>query len=118
MTGGVPGTPFTLDNREYAHDRIDQTVFLGAVEIWTIENATGAAHPFHIHDIQFFILDRNGVPPAAHESGKKDTVLVDARETVRFICERDVPDQLDTRHRCAVFPVDWEIEPASARRKS
>jgi FtsP/CotA-like multicopper oxidase with cupredoxin domain len=106
MTGGVPGTPFTLDNQEYAHDRIDQTVFLGAVEIWTIENNTGAAHPFHIHDIQFFILDRNGVPPAAHESGKKDTVLVDARETVRFITRFETHAETDVpyMYHCHILP--------------
>ncbi len=43
--------------------------------------------PFHIHDIQFLILDRDGAPPSAGESGWKDTVFVDAGETVRVITE-------------------------------
>jgi FtsP/CotA-like multicopper oxidase with cupredoxin domain len=42
-------------------------------------------HPFHIHDIQFQILDRNGNPPAPGERGLKDTVRVHGGETVRVI---------------------------------
>lgn len=85
MTGGGRGQPFTLDGQLFDHARIDQTVTLGDVEIWEIENTTNLAHPFHIHDVQFYILDRNGEMPGEHHSGKKDTVLVDAGETVRFI---------------------------------
>jgi FtsP/CotA-like multicopper oxidase with cupredoxin domain len=65
--------------------RIDERVPSGAIEIWTIVNDTPLAHPFHIHDIQFRVLDRNGRPPAGHERGLKDTVLVDSGETVRII---------------------------------
>jgi len=43
------------------------------------------AHPFHIHDIQFLILDRDGQAPSAGETGWKDTVLVLPNETVRVI---------------------------------
>lgn len=87
MTGGGPGNPFSLDNQAYNGSRMDQTVLLDTVEIWTIVNRTGAAHPFHIHDIQFFILDRNREPIAPHETGKKDTVIVHGNETVRFITQ-------------------------------
>ncbi|AWF81882.1 bilirubin oxidase [Microbulbifer sp. A4B17] len=89
MTGGRRGQPFTLDNQLFDHARIDQVVSLGDIEIWEIENTTNIAHPFHIHDVQFFILDRNGAAPEIHHAGKKDTVLVDAGETVRFITQFD-----------------------------
>ena len=67
--------------------RIDEVVTLDDIEIWEIINVGGQAHPFHIHDIQFLILDRDGVPPEAGEAGWKDTVLVHAGETVRFITQ-------------------------------
>ena len=56
-----------------------------ALGMLTITNNSGLAHPFHIHDIQFYILDRNGSPPPPNEQGLKDVVLVEANETVRFI---------------------------------
>ncbi len=64
---------------------INEVVELGDTEIWSISNATGLPHPFHIHDVQFQILDRAGSPPSASESGWKDVVLVYPGETVRFI---------------------------------
>ena len=52
---------------------------------------TGTAHPFHVHNVQFYILDRDdgggAVPPSATESGLKDTVLVESGETVRIIAK-------------------------------
>ena len=64
---------------------INETVYLNDTEIWSLRNQSGMAHPFHIHDVQFYILDRNGVAPAANEQGRKDVVLVKPQETVRFI---------------------------------
>jgi blue copper oxidase len=48
-------------------------------------NETMVAHPFHIHDVQFFVLDRNNVPPGPEEMGRKDVILVPAYDSVRFI---------------------------------
>ncbi|MGR3290406.1 MAG: multicopper oxidase domain-containing protein, partial [Paracoccaceae bacterium] len=56
-------------------DRIDHTIRLGDIEIWEISNPSDMFHPFHIHDIQFQILSRNGQPPPENERGWKDTVL-------------------------------------------
>src|SRR3954463_13287229 len=61
------------------------TVKLGTTEIWNLINRSGDTHAFHVHDIQFQILDRNGATPAANEAGLKDTVMVRPRETVRII---------------------------------
>lgn len=70
---------------------INEVIELGDTEIWTITNITPTAHPFHIHDVQFYILDRdNGggsVLPSATESGLKDTVLVESGEIVRVIAK-------------------------------
>lgn len=67
--------------------RIDEEVRLGDTEIWRIRNQTGRTHPFHVHLVQFLILDRNGRPPSKQESGWKDTVHVKSGETVNVIME-------------------------------
>lgn len=77
----------TINGKSMDMERIDERVPLGATEIWTIRNATPLAHPFHIHDIQFRVLDRDGRPAEPHERGLKDTVLVDPGETVRVITQ-------------------------------
>ena len=42
-------------------------------------------HPFHIHNTQFRILDRDGRAPMANEQGLKDTVVVEPDEVVRLL---------------------------------
>ena len=81
--GGLMG----INGRSMSMDRIDVQVPLGSVEIWEIRNATVLAHSFHIHDIQFRVLDRDGNPPLPNELGLKDTVLVDPGSVVRVIAE-------------------------------
>jgi bilirubin oxidase len=60
-------------------------VKLGTIEVWNLINRSDDTHAFHVHDIQFQILDRDGRTPAANEAGLKDTVMVRPRETVRII---------------------------------
>ncbi|MBT5903033.1 MAG: multicopper oxidase domain-containing protein [Opitutaceae bacterium] len=89
MTNAGPGAPFFLDSLEFDHEVINHTVTRDAVEVWSIVNETNFAHPFHIHDIQFRVLDIGGVAPPAELSGKKDTVMVPAFTTLRFIARFD-----------------------------
>jgi FtsP/CotA-like multicopper oxidase with cupredoxin domain len=86
------GMMVTLNGQIFDLHRIDDNVVLGDVEIWEITTIGGmmmgsAGHPFHIHGTQFQILDRNGQPPDLHEQGWKDTVFVEANETVRIIVQ-------------------------------
>jgi len=83
------GGGFTINGDEMDMDRIDFEVSKGATEIWEIENAGPMMHPFHVHNTQFRILDRNGAAPEPHEAGRKDTVLVEAGETVRIAVRFD-----------------------------
>ncbi|GAB5520785.1 MAG: multicopper oxidase domain-containing protein [Rhodothermales bacterium] len=82
---------FTLDvghsinNRLMDLNFINERVVLGSTEIWEIRNESFLPHPFHIHDIQFYILDRDGQPPPPNERGRKDVVMVYRNETVRVI---------------------------------
>ena len=83
--GNLQG-PFVIDGKPFDICKINETVKLDDTEIWTITNQTGIAHPFHIHDIQFFILDINGSPPPPELQGLNDVILVPGgRGTVRFI---------------------------------
>lgn len=82
-----PGPRIPINGKLMDMMRIDEIVHLNDIEIWEITNGGGQPHPFHIHDIQFLILDRNGTPPAPSESGWKDTVLVGTNETLRFITQ-------------------------------
>jgi FtsP/CotA-like multicopper oxidase with cupredoxin domain len=76
-----------INGRTMSKNRIDVEIPLGSIEIWQIRNATPLAHSFHIHDILFRVLDRDGGPPLPQEMGLKDTVLVDSRSAVRVIAE-------------------------------
>lgn len=79
------GHSHSINGKVMDMQRIDERVKKDSTEIWVIENVSMMAHPFHMHDVQFQILDRNGQPPAANEKGRKDVVLVKAGETVRII---------------------------------
>lgn len=75
----------TINGKKSDHQQINEVIHSGDVEIWEISNQSGTYHPFHIHAVQFLILDRNGKLPADYEQGWKDTVLVHNAETVRVI---------------------------------
>jgi spore coat protein A len=60
-------------------DPITENVAVGAVEEWAMYNFTEDAHPIHIHEIQFQVVNRepfgSGVRgPESWETGLKDTV--------------------------------------------
>lgn len=74
-----------INGQSFDMNRVDFEVERDTPEIWTIMNASPIAHPFHIHNAQFQILDRNGKQVASHETGLKDTVLVNSGETVRLL---------------------------------
>ncbi len=78
---------FLINNVSFDMDFMNYTIPLGNIEVWSIFNQSAIAHPFHIHDVQFFVLDRNGNPPPASEQGRKDVILVKPQETVRFIAK-------------------------------
>ncbi len=76
---------FRINGKSMDINRIDFQVKANSTEIWEIGNASPMAHPFHVHNVQFRILDRNGKRPHPSESGLKDVVLVNPHEHVRII---------------------------------
>lgn len=95
--GGYGGGHFSINGRVMTMSYINERVKLGDTEIWEIINDTPMVHPFHIHGSQFRVLDRNGVPPPAQETGYKDTVHLHGRETVRVLVSfTDFADDMHT----------------------
>jgi len=77
--------PFGINNKTFHMDSINEVVHLNTTEIWTLVNKTLVAHPFHIHDIQFNVIEKSGMPPTPSERGWKDVVLVMPNDSVKFI---------------------------------
>ena len=77
--------PFYFNGQLFDMNRIDYRIPLNNVEIWSLSNQSMVAHPFHLHGVQFFVLDRDGVTVQSFEAGPKDVVMVAPNETVRFI---------------------------------
>ncbi|MEP6822154.1 MAG: multicopper oxidase domain-containing protein [Chthoniobacterales bacterium] len=78
--GTINGRPvWTVNGALYDPQRVDAMPQLNATEIWTFQNNSGQAHPMHIHDIHWQILDVNGVAPSPGDAGPKDTFLVPRR---------------------------------------
>lgn len=89
MSGGMTlAGPFLINGSSFDMGTINYEVPLNNTEIWSLTNQTPIAHPFHIHDVQFFILDINGNPPPPELQGYNDVVLVPGgMGNVRFIAK-------------------------------
>jgi spore coat protein A, manganese oxidase len=88
-----PGDPIPLG----WDDEITENPELGAVEIWEMYNFTEDAHPIHIHEVQFEVVDRESLdggvmrPPELWETGLKDTVIAYPGEITRVKALFDRP---------------------------
>ncbi|MEM7038798.1 MAG: multicopper oxidase domain-containing protein, partial [Bacteroidota bacterium] len=71
------GFPYLINSTPFNLSVVNDTLVKDAIEIWEIRNETDIAHPFHIHDIQFYVIEFNGNPPPPHWRGKKDLVLLE-----------------------------------------
>ena len=70
-------------------DPITEEVHQDDVEVWEIFNFTEDAHPIHVHEIQFLVVNRQRFglgarKPEAWESGYKDTVIANPGEITRI----------------------------------
>jgi spore coat protein A len=91
-------------------DPITENPQVGVPETWEIYNTTADAHPIHIHEIQFQVIDRQpleldgegmvaqpfalaGTPrgPEPWETGRKDTVVAYPGEVTRVRVVFDLP---------------------------
>ncbi|WP_430646930.1 multicopper oxidase family protein [Agromyces sp. GXS1127] len=83
-------------------DEVTENPSVGATEVWEFVNTTGDAHPMHVHEVVFEVVDRQGLaldgdgevavpvrplgdprPPEPWETGVKDTVIAYPGEVTR-----------------------------------
>jgi FtsP/CotA-like multicopper oxidase with cupredoxin domain len=76
MGPGAINGPFMINNAMFDMDIINEIVPLDNIEIWELTNMSPIGHPFHLHDVSFYILTIDGAAPPAHLQGKKDVVFV------------------------------------------
>ena len=94
-------------------DEVSENPALGATEVWEFFNFTADAHPMHIHEVAFEVVNRERLvldeeseepvlpvqltgdvrPPEAWESGFKDTVVAYPGEVTRIRAKFDTPGQ-------------------------
>lgn len=94
-------------------DEITENPNLHDTEVWEIHNTTVDAHPIHLHEVAFQVLDRqkfradqapNGAlanirylgeprPPEPNEAGWKDTVQMLPGEVTRIVARFDLPGE-------------------------
>ena len=78
-------------------DPITENPQVGATEVWELHNFTADAHPIHIHEITFEVVNRENIEtgdvrgPEPWESGRKDTVIAYPDEITRVRAHFDRP---------------------------
>lgn len=74
-----------INSRPMDMERVDAYVDEGATEIWEVTNGHSQPHNFHIHDVQFQILDIDGEAPPPELAGWKDTIYTPPGARFRLI---------------------------------
>jgi bilirubin oxidase len=77
-------------------DAITENPALGSTEVWEIYNFTADAHPIHIHEVEFEVVNRqpfegSARAPEVWEGGFKDTVIAYPEEITRVKAHFDLP---------------------------
>ena len=93
-------------------DAVSENPMVGDTEVWEFYNFTADAHPMHVHEVTFEVLNRQALvtnedgetepparlvgdprPPEAWENGLKDTVIAYPGEVTRIKARFDTPGQ-------------------------
>ena len=93
-------------------DAVTENPTVGATEVWEFYNVTADAHPMHVHEVTFEVVNRQSLLtddegevaepiqlvddislPAALESGFKDTVIAYPGQVTRVRARFDTPGQ-------------------------
>jgi FtsP/CotA-like multicopper oxidase with cupredoxin domain len=81
-TENAAGTKFYLNGKSFDMTRIDTQVKLGDVEVWTLENRTDERHTFHIHQLDFLVLELSGTGTKETKAGLRDNIDIPPRDPV------------------------------------
>jgi FtsP/CotA-like multicopper oxidase with cupredoxin domain len=93
-------------------DPVTENPAQGSTEVWEFYNTTGDAHPIHVHEVVFEVVNRQNLlldeddevvqpiqlvgppmPPESFESGFKDTVTAYPGQVTRIKAKFDVTGQ-------------------------
>jgi FtsP/CotA-like multicopper oxidase with cupredoxin domain len=92
-------------------DPVTENPSVGATEVWELYNATADAHPIHIHELAFEVVNRQDIsvdedsqevqvvpgsvplPPEPWETGFKDTVIAYPGQVTRVRAQFNTPGQ-------------------------
>jgi FtsP/CotA-like multicopper oxidase with cupredoxin domain len=101
VTGDPTTAPAATVEKEWM-DPVTEIPAVGATEVWEYYNATADAHPMHIHEVAFQVVNRQAIvvdeengtvqvdanstptPPEAWENGWKDTVVAYPGQVTRL----------------------------------
>jgi FtsP/CotA-like multicopper oxidase with cupredoxin domain len=114
LLGTVAGDPNVAPGvwaNQMWEDPVTENPAVGATEIWELYNATGDAHPMHVHEVVFEVVNRQDifvdegtqevqvipgsipVPPEPWETGFKDTVIAYPGQVTRIRAQFNTPGQ-------------------------
>jgi len=107
-----PTTPAGVWTERMWMEPITENPAVGSTEVWEFYNTTGDAHPMHVHEVAFEVVNREGlllnldgdvdspvqtdgviIPPEAWETGLKDTVTAYPGQVTRVRAQFKVPGQ-------------------------
>jgi spore coat protein A, manganese oxidase len=74
--------PWLINGRTFNPNRVETSPRLDSVPVWRIFNGSQVAHMMHAHHTDWYLLSRNGQPPAPHEAGLKETFFMDPFEEI------------------------------------
>ena len=78
------GNDFYINGQTFDPNVVMASIPVGTTEIWQVTDISGWEHNFHIHLVQFRVLDINGAAPGPSMAGLKDTVPIPANGSVRL----------------------------------
>ena len=108
---GDPNTAPGVWTKRPWMDPVTENPAIGATEVWELYNATADAHPMHIHEVAFEVLNRQDIAvdedshelqvapdsqaaaPEPWETGVKDTVIAYPGQVTRVRIHFDTPGQ-------------------------
>jgi len=103
-------TPAGMWTERMWMEPVTENPAVGATEVWEFYNTTGDAHPMHVHEVVFEVVNREGLVPDSlaeglvvldgvitlpepSETGFKDTVIAYPGQVTRVRAQFKVPGQ-------------------------
>ncbi|MFC8682541.1 multicopper oxidase family protein [Microbacterium ureisolvens] len=74
-----------INGRRMDMDRIDEVMQIDTTELWEVTNLDLFPHNWHVHDVQFQVVDIDGSTPGPELRGWKDTIYLEPRRIYRIM---------------------------------